>query len=112
MAEEMPRSAALDFVSRKKGGGRTTPVTATLPMHEESVPNSIGSPPTTQIATATGRVYDPFTTRVRRDIKRQLKRLSYHREETGHEVRSVQQFVELALTEWLERQEDSPGWAS
>ena len=60
-----------------------------------------------QVADNEPVAYKPFSTRIRADLKRQLKRLSHRREDTNHEIRHVQDFIEQAVVEWLERQEDA-----
>ena len=50
------------------------------------------------------RTLVPFSTRIRRDYKQRLKRLSHSREEAEAEVCTVQQFVEEAIEAWLKKQ--------
>lgn len=51
-------------------------------------------------------VYEPFSNQLRRDLKRRLKRLSSYREDQGHKVSSVKQFLEEAVIQWLAGQEE------
>lgn len=48
-------------------------------------------------------IYEPFSTRVRRDLKRQLKRISLDREYEGHASFTTQALVEEALIDWLNK---------
>lgn len=110
--EAMPQSAALTFIKRKaevvgegtqpevKRSSRQPTMTKTSPVADTAEPKQ---PVTLRRAQPP---FEPFSTRIRRDLKRQLKRLSHRREDEGIEVCTVQQFVDEALTTWLQQQPD------
>ena len=101
--ETTPTSAALKFVQNSK----TKPAARS----ERAQSQQLSSETTAR--TSRRRVakqvekptYQPFSTRLRSDLKRRLKRLSYEREEQDAEVKSVQQFVEEAVLMWLDSQD-------
>lgn len=112
---QLPSSAALEFVLAK---------TADEPMRDEqgeeptvtierknavngNQPKPKLTPKTEPTKTSSNdRTLVPFSTRIRRDYKQRLKRLSHSREEAEAEVCTVQQFVEEAIADWLKKQPD------
>ena len=102
--EATPPSAALKFVQKSK----TKPTTRTdAVQRHQSSPETTTRTPRRQVAKQVEKpTYQPFSTRLRSDLKRRLKRLSYEREEQDAEVKSVQQFVEEAILKWLDSQDD------
>ena len=105
--ETMPPSAAIDFVKRQ-----TSSKSKKGPVDDDDSVNETEKQVNDSDRTIDQRkmkpVYQPFSTRLRLDLKRRLKRLSHYREDIGHETQSVTQFVEEALLEWLEHQEEPP----
>lgn len=49
-------------------------------------------------------VYEPFSTLLRRDLKLTLKRLAFEREQAGSDSKTVKQFVEEAIVQWVATQ--------
>ncbi|MCA9214318.1 MAG: hypothetical protein KDB27_14700 [Planctomycetales bacterium] len=99
-----PTSAALKFVQKSNSqlanhsdGNHNTPSSedATRRKRRQSPKQPRKVKPT----------YQSFSTRIRSDLKRRLKRLSHEREEQDAEIKSVQQFVEEAVLMWLDEQE-------
>ena len=111
-----PTSAALKFVKN----AQAEPSVNKASLHEEKVveiqpevkPASSTKPSRRKAelkatnSKAVPIAYLPLSTRIRADLKRRLKRLSHAREDCGHEIKSIQQFFELALIEWLDSQDD------
>jgi len=113
-----PSKAALKFVTPPRNLGdlddQSHQKDAASDTVELSPQQIVSSGPETQLSTAvkhessTPPAYQPFSTRLRCDLKRRLKRLSHYREDAGHEAWSVQEFVELAISDWLDRQDEPP----
>lgn len=112
---ETPTSAALKFVQqsnarRSNDNGteqsNTSPAITKTPTAPKKRSAKTRKPSAT--VPTVEAPYQPFSTRLRSDLKRRLKRLSHEREDQGAEVKSVQQFVEEAILMWLESQEDAP----
>ena len=121
-SDELVPSAALKFVkgatkqSRKPARGITVvdidrPSKKVEGDERKSAPTerSNSKPsrkPREKVEAATTRpVYEPFSTRLRADLKRQLKKLSHQREDAGHRDYKIQHLVERAIQEWLAKQD-------
>lgn len=105
--------AVIKFVEKKQAASDQPSVSSNtnpLPINEENELGPAKKPRRTKRSQSTPAepiVYKPLSTRIRSDLKRKLKRLSYDREDAGHDVRHVQDFIEEALTQWLDRQADA-----
>lgn len=112
--DTMPPSAAINFVKRQanpKSRQRLTADDASAQPPRNGQPDTEDSDDTSNVRSNQRKmkpVYQPFSTRLRLDLKRRLKRLSHYREDIGHETQSVTRFVEEALLAWLEHQEEPP----
>ena len=96
--EEMPTSTALRFVKRKQEQDSKACEEILAHSDETSMPakpkpklKATVAPESKEVVSPTpaskkARIYEPFSTRIRHDLKRQLKRLSHKREDEGHEV--------------------------
>ena len=101
--EATPTSAALKFVQKSKT--KPTARTDETQRHQSSSETTDRTPRRRVPQQVEKPTYQPFSTRLRSDLKRRLKRLSYEREEQDAEVKSVQQFVEEAILMWLDSQD-------
>lgn len=107
-----PTSAALKFVQKSSARPNNSGIAdqedsslqGTTDVPKKRTRKSKQPPASMQTVKA---VYQPFSTRLRSDLKRRLKRLSHDREDRDAEVKSVQQFVEEAILLWLDAQEDA-----
>ena len=115
-AHEMPPATALKFVASKKQKVSKADSESRKPGEKAATtePTALEEKQHERPTDRTGRKsvdkkrlrYEPFSTRLRDDIKRRLKRLSHFREDNDHEVRTVQQFVNEALIQWLAKQDE------
>ena len=103
-AREAPTSAALKFV--QKSNSEPANQIDTQPSDVSPKATTTRKPRRQASQRSEKPTYQPFSTRLRSDLKRRLKRLSYEREEQDAEVKSVQQFVEEAILKWLDSQDD------
>ena len=108
-----PQSAALAFVKKSNAGLTAesgSPRRRRSESKEQVHKERSELPPQDWQAASTSRTrkptYLPFSTRIRADLKRRLKRLSHHREDQGYEQFAVTDFVEEAIMAWLDRQEE------
>lgn len=106
-------SAALEFV-KQANADRPVGESAVdeLPLRADAKPEARGMNANPKSKTRSPApvlkqtTYQPFSTRIRSDLKRRLKRLSFHREEQEAEIKSVQHFVEEAIIQWLDSQDE------
>ena len=57
-------------------------------------------------------IYDALSTQLRDDLQRKLKRLKNQREETGHQIQTIKQFVEEAIVLGLESDLESQAFST